>query len=100
MSARRACPVCGASLQARLSRPRLTLLDCPDCAHRVAIHEEQTAEADRDYWEHARYDGRAFSSSLERTRTRQAKILAQALAELVGLDASIVDYGTGRGWFP
>jgi hypothetical protein len=85
-------------LRSQLARPRLSVWACPGCSHQVAIHAPGSApRPGQDY--HAQYDTGAFLSSLERTRRRQARVLAGTIRELTGGEASILDYGSGRGWF-
>lgn len=74
------------------------MFSCAECSHRYAIHTSPPSlHGERDY--HDQYDQGEFLSSLEKTRRRQAGILARAIKAAVGPDAGVLDYGSGRGWF-
>jgi SAM-dependent methyltransferase len=90
------CPVCGGRQVPDLATPRLDVLCCGTCGHRVARHLS-SPPAERDY--HLQYEGGAFVAALEATRRRQAHAIVE-LARRHAPDArSVFDFGCGRGWF-
>jgi hypothetical protein len=96
------CPVCGTSFpDSRRASPRLEVLTCGACSHRVGIHHAQAeARAGQDmHGQYGRFNQAPFLDSLEATRRRQAKLLVALIRRNCPRIDSLLDYGSGRGWF-
>ncbi len=97
-----ACPACkNPGLRTRPVSPRLDILNCDHCHHRVARHRVgPSAPEDQDI--HAQYEQGEFLQALQTTRERQARAGLQLLMREKGLGPKpdqLLDYGSGRGWF-
>lgn len=77
--------------------PQFRVAICAHCGHRTAEFFDGRA-AGLDYYENTS-NLRAFVTSLEQTRRRQAKKIIQKAQEVLGGVDQWIDYGCGRGWF-
>ncbi len=91
------CPICGSARFAPSVRtPRLDVVRCRVCGHRVATHLAQP-RATLDY--HDQYDQGGFLASLASTRQRQAAVIINMIRGRVREPEALLDFGAGRGWF-
>jgi hypothetical protein len=92
-----ACPICGsARLAPSVRTPRLEVVRCRVCGHRIATHLAE-ARANLDY--HDQYDQGGFLTSLASTRQRQAAVIINMIRGRLRDTDAILDFGAGRGWF-
>ena len=90
------CPLCGSARLAHTVRtPRLEVVRCRVCGHRVATHIAQP-KATLDY--HDQYDQGGFLASLAATRRRQAAVIIELLRRRLPDADRLLDFGAGRGW--
>jgi 2-polyprenyl-3-methyl-5-hydroxy-6-metoxy-1,4-benzoquinol methylase len=90
------CVICDSTEGRRTARTRrLEVMGCTRCGHQVAHHAP--VDGTSDY--HAQYDQGSFLESLRLTRTRQAQVLLGCINRHRPQAYSLLDFGSGRGWF-
>ncbi len=90
------CCACSAGpIVEEFATPRLTVLRCRACGHRIARHA--AVEPKADY--HRQYDQGAFVDVLRVTRERQARDILRWIRAAAPAATRLLDYGCGRGWF-
>jgi hypothetical protein len=89
------CVICSGHVLRWSETPELKIGKCAACNHRVAIHKNLKKSAEY----HEQYEEEKLIAALEGLRRQQASHIFRFLGGKIGKIESVIDYGSGRGWF-